>query len=218
MISNLKSVLNYILIVALICILPGCDALMTEFKPVSTVIILDSSASNQGNIDKQKKFIKRLCAFMDPSDKVNILKTSETVYLIYQGKPNRPVPIGKALNAYTVVDKSEKGTAYGKAMRRAFQLSDQAIESGYIPAIITIGDLEDEYVEGGNINWESLPDTIKSIKEKDPTFTMAFFYAHPQRLDFIQQKLGPVLGEHLIIAPETSTNDSLRTFLEKIER
>lgn len=207
-----------ILVGILLVSLSGCSGLMSEFKPVSTVIIIDTSASNRENFDKQKKFIKRLCAFLDPSDKINILKTSESVYLIFQGKPNRPVPIGKALNTYTVLDKNEKGTAYGQAMNRAFQLSAQAIDAGYTPAIVIVGDMEDEYVKDANINWGQLPEEIKTIKEKDPAFTMAFFYAHPQRLDFIHQKLGGILGENLVISPETSTNDSLRTFLEKIER
>ena len=199
-------------------ILVSCDQLNTDFKPVSITIIIDSSASNQENLEKEIKFIKRLCAFLDPSDEVSIFRTSESVYLIYQGKPNRPVPLTKALSQYTALDENEKGTAYGKALNRAFKISLQAKKDGYEPAILIIGDMEDEYVQEGNINWDLLPEKVQKIQEDIPDITFAFFFAHPKRLDFIHQKLYDILGKRLIISPETNTNEALKQFLEKINR
>ena len=48
---------------------------------------------------------------------------------------------------------------------------------------------------------------------------MMFVYAHPEKLDMVKTKLGPVLGEKkLIVANETGLDKVNRRFLEAIGR
>lgn len=196
----------------------ACSSLQTDFKPVSVIFVIDSSASNQKNLAQEKSFIKRFVSFLDPSDKISIIKTSETVYLIYQGKPNRPIPISKSMDKFTQLEPNEKGTAYGKAIDRALNLAKQENKNGFRPVIVVIGDLEDEYVKEGNLNWDTIAVEIKKLKAVAPETTFAFFFAHPQKLDNINQKLTDILNNNLLIAPETATNETLRTLLDQINR
>ena len=49
--------------------------------------------------------------------------------------------------------------------------------------------------------------------------SMMFLFAHPQKLDMVKEKLGPVLGEKkLVLAPEQNVDKALRKFITAIGR
>ena len=190
-----------------------------EFHPASVIFIIDSSASNQQALPAQIKYLKSLCGLLDPEDQIKILKTSQNAYLIYEGSPDTAT-VSKALEAFTKLDEKDYGTAYGEAMKKAVSHSLNMYKEGYVPAIVVIGDLENE---GNNIekqlNWDTLPDNISKAKESMPELTMMFLYAHPEKLDMVKEKLGPVLGEHhLIVATEQMANKVSTKFLTAIGR
>ena len=92
-------------------------------------------------------------------------------------------------------------------------------KEGYKPAIVVIGDLENEGSADKQINWDTLPENIKNAQEYMPDLTMMFVFAHPEKLDMVKEKLTPILGEkHLIIATEQVANKISTKFLEAIGR
>ena len=92
-------------------------------------------------------------------------------------------------------------------------------EAGYVPAIVVIGDLENEGNADKQIDWEKLPLEVAKTKEKTGQLSMMFLYASPDKLDFVKEKLSPILGEsNLIIATHTTANKVLRQFLSAIGR
>ena len=189
---------------------------MAEFHPASVMFIIDSSASNQKALPGQIKFLKSLCALLDPEDQIKILKTSQSAYLIYEGSPDI-ASVSKALETFTKLDDKDYGTAYGEAMKKAVSHSLTMYKDGYTPAIVVIGDLENEGAIDKQINWDTLPDNIKKAQESMPDLTMMFVYAHPEKLDMVKEKLGPVLGEkHLIVATEQMANKVITRFLNEI--
>ena len=52
-----------------------------EFHKTAITFIVDSSASNQPKLPKEIKYIKSLCAILDPEDAIKILKTDKSAYL-----------------------------------------------------------------------------------------------------------------------------------------
>ena len=58
------------------------------FNPASVIFVVDSSASNQGKLEEQKKFVKQICNRLDPEDKIKIIRVSEDAYLIFEGSPH----------------------------------------------------------------------------------------------------------------------------------
>ncbi len=192
---------------------------LDEFHPASVIFIVDSSASNQKNLPGQIKFLKSLCSLLDPEDHVKILKTSQNAYLIYEGSAMDTASISKALDAFTKLDEKDYGTAYGEAMKKAVSHSLNMYKENYTPAIVVIGDLENEGAIEKQINWNTLPENIAQAKESMPELTMMFVYAHPEKLDMVKEKLGPVLGEkHLIVATEQMVNKISTKFLSTIGR
>lgn len=190
-----------------------------EFHPASVVFIIDSSASNQKALPGQIKFLKSLCSLLDPEDQIKILKTSQNAYLIYEGSPMDTASVSKALEAFTKLDKKDYGTAYGEAIKKAVSHSLTMYKDGYTPSIVIIGDLENEGAIEKQINWDTLPDNIKKAQESLPDLTLMFVYAHPEKLDMVKEKLGPVLGEkHLIVASEQMANKVSTKFLSAIGR
>ena len=92
-------------------------------------------------------------------------------------------------------------------------------KEGYTPAIIVIGDLENEGSSEKQINWETLPQNVTKTLEYAPDLSMSFLYAHPQKLDMVKEKLSPILGEQkLIIANEQNVDKSTSKILESIGR
>jgi len=190
-----------------------------DFHKSAIMIIVDSSASNQKMLPEQIKYLKSLCSILDPEDEIKIIKVSQSSYIIYEGSPSDSQGISKAVQAFTQFESESYGTAYGESMKKAFENCLTMKKEGYIPAVVVIGDLENEGDATKQINWDTLPDNVKSIQEYIPELSMMFVYAHPEKLDFVKSKLNPVLGEKkLILATEQNAQKAQRRFLEAIGR
>lgn len=190
-----------------------------EFHPAAVIFVVDSSASNQAKLDEQKRFIRQMCTTLDPEDQIKILKVSQDSYLIYEGTPHNNSGITKAMEAFTKYNADDYGTAYGEGLKKAFTHVLTMKKEGYTPAIIVTGDLENEGAVEKQINWDTLPQNVKNIKKHVPELAMMFVFAHPQKLDTVKEKLGPILGEtKLIISPEQNVDKSTRKFLDAIGR
>jgi len=190
-----------------------------DFHKAAIVFVIDSSASNQKMLPEEIKFTKSLCSILDPEDEIKILKVSEEAYLIYEGSPSDSKGITKAVEAFTQYNSKDYGTAYGTAIKKAFEHCLTMKKEGYVPAVVVIGDLENEGAAEKQINWDTLPANVKKVQEYIPEISMMFVYAHPEKLDLVKTKLNPVLGEKkLIIANEANVDKSKRRFLEAIGR
>lgn len=190
-----------------------------DFHKAAIIFVVDSSASNQKNLPEQVKYMKSLCSILDPEDEIKILKVSENSYLIYEGSPSNSKGITKAVEAFTQYNSKDYGTAYGEAIKKAFDHCLTMKKEGYVPAVVVIGDLENEGAIDKQINWETLPSNVKGVQEYIPEISMMFVYAHPEKLDMVKTKLNPVLGEKkLIVANETGLDKVNRRFLEAIGR
>lgn len=190
-----------------------------DFKPAAIIFVVDSSASNQKKLPAQKKYLKQLCAILDPEDQIKIIKVGQEAYLIYEGSPANNSDIKKSMEAFTKYDKEEVGTAYGVALKKALSHSLTMKKDGYVPAVVVIGDLANEGNSSEQINWDTLPKNIQKVQKYAPDLSMMFLFAHPSKLDLVKEKLNPVLGEkHLIVAPEENVDKTTRRFLQAIER
>ena len=190
-----------------------------DFHKAAVVFVVDASASNQKDLPAQKMLIRQLCSMLDPEDHIKILRVSEESYLIYEGSPQSSAEVRKSMEKFTQFDAKEYGTAYGLALKKAFNHAVNMKNEGYIPAVVVIGDLENEGDVSKQINWDTLPEDVNDIKNKTEDFTMMFLFADPAKLDLVKEKLSPVLGEkHLIIGSETTSSKSLRNFLNAIGR
>ena len=190
-----------------------------DFHPAAIIFVVDSSASNQSNLQEEIEYLKSVCSILDPEDSIKILKVSQESYLIYEGSPMNNSTINKTLDEFTKYDNKEYGTAYGEALRKAFEHALNMKKEGYIPSIVVIGDLENEGALSKQIDWQTLPDNVKNIKKYIPEISMMFVYAHPQKLDMVKTKLAPVLGEtKLIVANEKTASQTQRKLLEAIGR
>lgn len=191
-----------------------------EFHKASVIFIVDSSASNAKDLPQQTATLKQLCSMLDPEDHIKILRVSEKSYIIYEGSPQSTSEIRKSLKEFTKIDRDEYGTAYGLALQKAFNHSKNLYKDGYIPAIVVMGDLENEGKWENQIHWDSFPSEVAKIKEETgDKFAMMFLYAAPAKLDYVKEKLGPVLGENkLIIGNKTGAARVLSKFLGAIGR
>ena len=148
-----------------------------------------------------------------------MLRVSEDAYIIYEGSPQSGAEIRKAMEKFTQLDSKEYGTAYGLALKKAFDHAITMSKEGYIPAVVVIGDLENEGDINKQINWDTLPAEVSNVKNQSEDFSMMFLYATPQKLDKVKEVLSPVLGEKkLITGNEVTTSKSLRVFLNAIGR
>ena len=219
---------NLIKIVAFVLFLLGIFALVLfgfskikydEFHKAAVMIILDSSASNTKELPMQIKAVRTLCSMLDPDDEVKILRVSESSYLIYEGSPQSASEIRKSLDKYTQLNSKEFGTALGLSMKKAFTHAINMHKEGYIPAVVVVGDLENEGAVKNQIDWNQLPSQVKEVVDKTGNFSMMFLYAAPDKLDLVKEKLTPVLGENkLIIGTDTVANKSMAKFLHAIGR
>lgn len=190
-----------------------------DFKPAAVIFVVDSSASNQKMLPEQKKFLKQICSSLDPEDQIKIIKVSQDAYLIYEGTPINGSGISKAMEAFTKYDPEELGTAYGDGVKKAFSHVLTMKKDGYIPSVVVIGDLENEGKTEKQINWDTLPQNVKNVQKYAPELSMMFLYAHPQKLDFVKEKLTPILGEDkLIVSPQQNVDKALRRFIHAIGR
>ena len=192
---------------------------LDDFHKSAVIFVVDSSASNQKMLPTEIKYLKSLRAILDPEDEIKILKVSENSYLIYEGSPSDSQGITKAVEAFTKYDSKDYGTAYGEAIKKAFDHCLTMKKEGYVPSVVVIGDLENEGAVEKQINWDTLPKNVQFVKEYIPELSMMFVFAHPEKLDLVKTKLNPVLGEKkLIVANEQNVQKAQRRFLEAIGR
>lgn len=192
---------------------------LDEFHPAAVMFVIDSSASNQSKLPEQKKFLRQICAQLDPEDQIKIIKVSEDAYIIYEGSPQNFSGISKSMESFTQYSPEERGTAYGDALKKAFNYALIMKKDNYIPAIVVIGDLENEGASEKQINWDLLPQNVANVQKYAPELAMMFLFAHPQKLDMVKEKLSSVLGEKkLVVSPEENADKSLRKFLASIGR
>ena len=190
-----------------------------DFHPAAVIFVIDSSASNQKQLPEQKKTLRQICNLLDPEDQIKILRVSEDAYLIYEGSPMNGSTITKSMDEFTKYDQKDYGTAYGVGLKKAFSHALTMKKEGYIPAIVVIGDLENEGAIEKQINWNTLPSNVQNVKKYAPDISMMFLDAHPAKLDLVKEKLTPVLGEeHLIVAPKQNIDKSVIRFLHAIGR
>ena len=190
-----------------------------NFKPSAVIFVVDSSASNQKGLAAQKKTVRQICNILDPEDTVKILRVSEDAYLIYEGAPFNGSGIDKAMNAFTKYDEKDYGTAYGVGLKKAFSHALNMKKEGYLPAVVVLGDLENEGAVEKQINWETLPQNVKNVQKYAPDLAMMLLYAHPEKLDMVKEKLGPVLGEKkLLISPEQNVDKTVKSFIHALDR
>ncbi len=199
--------------------LVGKNIKVDEFHKAAVIFVLDSSASNQQMLPRQIQYMKSLFAILDPEDAIKIIKVSDSSYLIYEGSPADTKSISNSVSAYTKNEGSEKGTAYGEAVKKAVDYCLTMKKEGYVPSIVVIGDLESNGDISKQLNWETLPKNIEKTKQYIPELTMMFVYAPPEKLDLAKTKLNPVLGEKKLIVANSENADraSLR-FLKAIGR
>lgn len=215
-----------IILFGLLFLLAVCGAIfglsklkVDDFHKSAVIFVVDSSASNQKDLPAQKMLIRQLCSMLDPEDHIKILRVSEDSYLIYEGSPQSSAEVRKSMEKFTQFDSKEYGTAYGLSMKKAFNHALNMKKEGYIPAVVVLGDLENEGDVSKQINWDTFPEDVNNMKNEADNFTMMFLFASPAKLDMVKEKLSPVLGEtHLIIGSETTSNKSLRNFLNAIGR
>ena len=184
-----------------------------DFHPSAVIFVIDSSASNQ------KKTLRQICNLLDPEDQIKILRVSEDAYLIYEGTPMNGSVITKYMDAFTKYDEKDYGTAYGVGLKKAFSHVLTMQKAGYRPAVVVMGDLENEGAIEKQINWNTLPQNVQNVKQYAPELSMMFLDAHPAKLDLVKEKLTPVLGEeHLIVSPKQNIDKSIRKFLHALGR
>lgn len=190
-----------------------------DFHKAGVIFVVDASASNQKKLPAQKMIIRQLCSMLDPEDHIKILRVSEDAYLIYEGSPQSSSEVRKSMEKFTQFDSKEYGTAYGLSLKKAFNHAINLKKEGYVPAIVVIGDLENEGSVDKQINWDTLPNEVAQVKNQTGNFTMMFLFAAPEKLDLVKEKLTPVLGEtNLVIGTEVASNKALRKFLTAIGR
>ena len=215
--------LGLLLVVALYvvkCLVIGFMNLdLKEFKPVATIYLLDISASNRNLLYLQEQTILKISKRLDSEDKALIYVVTEDAYSIYNGSPNKLNMMRSAMQKRGGFESDKYGTAYGLALKKAVGDALMYQKEGFKPAIMILGDLENEGDITKQINWNTLPKNIQNTLKYVPDLTLAFLYAHPQKLDDVRQTLLPVINEkHLIMASEENVDLAVRKFLEAVGR
>lgn len=190
-----------------------------EFKPVSAIFLLDISASNRNMLAQQEQTILKISKRLDSEDHALIYVVTEDTYSVYNGNPHKLVAMRESMKKQGKFDEKSFGTAYGLALRKAVGDALRYKQDGYKPAIIVLGDLENEGDITKQINWSTLPVNIHKTLKYIPDLTLAFLYAHPQKLDDVRQTLLPVIKEkNLIVASEENVDQAVRKILEAVGR
>ncbi len=188
-----------------------------DFHKTAVTFIIESSKNNSAKLPSEIKYIKSLCAILDPEDAVKIIKTGQSAYLIYEGGAGEGSNITAALQKYTNDQTTE--TTFGEAIKKAVDYSLTMKKEGYNTSIVILGTLEEQGSSSKQINWDTLPDNIKKTKQYLPELAIMFVYADPEKLDFVKTKLNPILGENkLIIANEANIDKVNYRFLKAIGR
>ena len=167
---------------------------LSEFKPVVTIFLMDTSASNRTLLAKQQQCILKIAKVLDSEDQAKIYVVTEDAYEVFNGGAHKFAAMRKAIKKRSELDNKAYGTAYGVALKKA--IGDALIykKEGYTPSIVFLGDMENEGAINKQINWNTLPANLKKTLRYAPDLTIAFLYAHPQKLDAIRQTLISVLG------------------------
>ncbi len=197
-----------------------------EFKPVATIFLLDVSASNRNLLESQEQTILKIAKRLDSEDQALIYVVTQDAYNIYNGNPHKLVQIKKTMQKRGAYDEKNWGTAYGLALKKAIGDALMYHQDGFKPAIIILGDLENEGDIRKQINWNTLPKNIQKTLEYVPDLTLAFLYAHPQKLDDVRQTVLPAMKEkqpnegekNLILASEENVDLAIRKILEAVGR
>ena len=195
----------------------------TEFKPVVAIFLLDISASSRSLLEQEQNYILRMTKRLDLEDHARIYVVTEKAYEVYDGNPHKTSAMRESMKRRSEFDSKAYGTAYGEALKKA--ISDALIYKGkgYTPAIIVLGDLENEGAADKQINWETLPKNIKATLEYIPDLSLTFLFANPQKLDEVRQVLIPVFNdvhrtEALIFASEENVEQAMKKFSKAIGR
>lgn len=192
---------------------------LSEFKPVVAIFLLDISASNRDLLYSQQQCILKMAKRLDSEDHARIYVVTEDAYEVYDGQPHKTIAMREAMNRRSGLDSNAYGTAYGLALKKAVGDALRYKAEGYTPAIIFLGDMENEGDITKQINWAILPQDLEKTLTYIPDLSLTFLYAHPQKLDSIRQQLVPVLGEkQLIIASEENVDIATRKFSQAVGR
>ena len=188
-----------------------------DFHKTAVTFIIDSSVQNQNKLPNEIRYIKSLCAILDPEDSVKIIKSGESSYLIFEGSAGDGSGISEAVTKYT--KESSDKTSYGEAIKKAADYSLTMKKDGYNTAIVVLGALEEKGDPSKQINWDTLPKNIQKTQKYLPEIAMMFVYAEPEKLDHVKTKLNPILGEQkLIVANEVNIDKVNSRFLKAIGR
>ena len=195
----------------------------TEFKPIVTIFLLDISASSRNLLTEEQNFILRMAKRLDSEDHTRIYVVTEDAYEVYDGNPHKTSSMREAMNKRSEYDKQAYGTAYGVAIKKAVDDALIYKAKGYTPAIVVLGDLENEGAVDKQINWNTLPKNIKNTLKYIPDLSLTFLYADPKKLDEVRQVLIPVFTEanktdSLIFASEENVEQALRKFSRAVGR
>lgn len=190
-----------------------------DFKPVVAIFLLDVSASNRNLLWQEQQCILRMSKKLDSEDHARIYVVTEDAYEVYDGAPNKLTAMRQAMNKRSVFDDKAYGTAYGVALKKAVGDALRYKAEGYTPAIIVLGDLENEGAVNKQINWNTLPKNLEKTLKYIPDLSLTFLYAHPQKLDEVRQTLIPVMQEKkLIFASEENVDLAIRKFSQAVGR
>ena len=190
-----------------------------EFKPVVAIFLLDISASSRSLLFQEQQCILKMTKRLDSEDHARIYVVTDDAYEIYDGGPHKTMAMREAMNKRSEFDSSAYGTAYGIALKKAVGDALRYKSRGYIPAIVILGDLENEGVVNKQINWNTLPKNIQNTLKYVPDLSLTFLYAHPQKLDEVRPTLLPVRrDQNLIIASEENVDQAMRKFAKAVGR
>ena len=190
-----------------------------EFKPVIAIFLLDISASSRSLLDDEQECIIRMAKKLDSDDHAKIYVVTEDAYQVFDGGPHKASVMRAALKERSVYDSQAYGTAYGVAIKKAIGDALRFKAEGYTPAIIVLGDLENEGAVDRQINWSTLPKNIENTLKYIPDLSLTFLYADPQKLDEARQALISVMDEDkLIIASKENVEMALRKFSKAVGR
>lgn len=195
-----------------------CNLDLDDFKPVVAIFLLDISASSRNTLYQEQQTILKMAKKLDSEDHARIYVVSQDAYEVYDGGPHKTIAMRDAMNKRSAYDADSWGTAYGEALKKAIDDALFYKEQGFTPAIIVLGDLENEGAVNKQINWNTLPKNMENTLKYVPELTLTFLYAHPQKLDEIRQTLLPVMKNQLIIASEENVDLAMRKFAQAVGR
>ena len=219
-----KSLIFFFLLVTVVIVLKfviiGMSKVeFSEFKPVCAIFLLDVSASNREMLWSQQQTILKIGKKLDSEDHAKIYVVTEDAYEVYDGAPHKTIAMRQAMNKRSEFDSKAYGTAYGVALKKAIGDALRYKADGYTPAIIVLGDLENEGAIDKQINWDILPKNLQKTLQYIPDLSLTFLYAHPEKLDAVKQKLVSVMGEkQLVMASEENVDLAVRKFSTAVGR